>query len=748
MKVRAAIIALVLGVSICAVTCNDRDVDTSDERPRAPMFLKYYEPYEPDIELNAPGYKLPLDMNIIVNLHDVSQAIDINSVSNLIRHNGFAIVEPGVYSDLSSHDFDTFYHILDRYIIPAFVTADMGLYLYHALLDETLRGIEDRAFQEVDAYIGDPKRQPFTVGKNGTGCVRGLDLMALLGSSEAMNILTNERDTDYKPYELQSGKLKDEVDLLSHVDWHANLYWSWLYSLRALLQELPEGYPEFMRTRAWQRRQLCAALASWTQLHDDTIRQPDPTTEPRPIAIAVRGPLSPPPPPPLGYVEPIPVFWGRLLSLTRMTSKGLDDLKVLTPEALRPWSRLEKLLQGILNIASRQLTNEPPSSEDREFFENLPSILGKMLPGMQEHGLATILAAEATGTEQAVGDIDLIIVACPTYDGKARLAVGPVLSYYEFKHTMSVRLTEETWRLMLDSPAKPERPGWYGPLMRPRDDFFGLTRLTNNLSRDENPCWSPDGKRIVFVGTSKEDEWLVDIYVMNADGSEQRNLTNNTAIDGSPCWSPDGQKIAFYSGVPVGPNQGNSDIYVMNADGSEQKNLTNNPAFYGGSCWSPDGQKIAFSSDRDGSFEVYVMNADGAEQKRLTNNRADDGHPCWSPDGKKIVFWSQRAGLQGEIYVMNADGSEQKRLTNISAYDGQPCWSPDGKQIAFVSYRDGNFEIYVMNADGSEQRRLTNNDAKDRSPCWSPDGRQIAFESYITAGFPEICIMNLDRADQ
>ena len=736
MRAKAGIIALVLSISVCAVTCNDRDVYAADKRPKTPAFSKYYEPYELNIKPNVPGYRLPLDINDIVNFHDVSRVIDINSVSNLIRQNGFAIVEPGVYSDLSCHDFDTFYRILDT---PAFVTTDTGLYLYHALLDETLRGIEDRAFQEVDAYSGDPKRQPFTVGKNGTGYVRGLDLMALLGSSEAVKLLTDEQDTDYKRHESQPGKLKDEVDALSHVDWHANLYWSWLYSLRPLLQEFGEGYPDFMQTQAWQRRQLCSALASWTQLHDDTIRQRDPS-EPGPVAIAVTEPPSPPPPPPLGYVEPIPVFWGRLLSLTRMTSKGLDDLGVLTLEARGRWSRLEEVLQRILKIAGRQLTNEPPSSKDREFFENFPYILGDMLPGMQKHGLATILAAEAMGTEQAVGDIDLIIVACPTHDGKARLAVGPVLSYYEVKHPMSDRLTDETWRLMLDSPAKPERPGWYGPIIRPRDDFLGLTRLTNNLSMDGSPCWSPDGKRIVFVGEDKE--WTSDIYVMNADGREKKNLTNNPDIYLTPCWSPDGKRIAFQLGASFGKGE----IYVMNADGSGQKRLTNNNTDDGQPCWSPDGKQIAFASGQDRRCEIYVMNDDGSGQKRLTNNRAYDGSPCWSPDGKKIAFQLGLYGT-GEIYVMNADGSEQKRLTSNNT-DGQPCWSPDGKQIAFVSHRDGNFEIYVMNADGSEQRRLTNNDARDRSPYWSPDGRQIAFESYIASGRPEICIMNLDRADQ
>ncbi|MFC1562342.1 TolB family protein, partial [candidate division KSB1 bacterium] len=76
---------------------------------------------------------------------------------------------------------------------------------------------------------------------------------------------------------------------------------------------------------------------------------------------------------------------------------------------------------------------------------------------------------------------------------------------------------------------------------------------------------------------------------------------------------------------------GSGEIFVMNADGSNQTNLTNNSDYDGNPSWSPDGSKIAFDSDRNGKWEIYIMNSDGTNQTRLTNNPSENGFPAWSP---------------------------------------------------------------------------------------------------------------------
>ena len=239
-----------------------------------------------------------------------------------------------------------------------------------------------------------------------------------------------------------------------------------------------------------------------------------------------------------------------------------------------------------------------------------------------------------------------------------------------------------------------------------------------------------------------------EIYVMNPDGSGQRNITNSPASETRPAFSPDGKKIAF-----IRDFQG---IFVMNPDGSGQRQILDGPPMGFGSItsfpdWSPDGKKIAFNgtvkSSSDGA-DVYVINADGTGLTRLTTDPADDSSPAWSPDGTKIAFSSIRNRVPNEvnyeIYVMNADGSNQTRITNNTKFDSGPAWSPDGRRIAFTSRRDDNFEVYVMNADGSNQTRLTKNPEQDSDPKWSADGTKIVFLSSRDGRFGEIYTMNPD----
>jgi Tol biopolymer transport system component len=260
----------------------------------------------------------------------------------------------------------------------------------------------------------------------------------------------------------------------------------------------------------------------------------------------------------------------------------------------------------------------------------------------------------------------------------------------------------------------------------------------------------PTGKIAFSSSRDRDPGGHSEIYVMNADGTNQTRLTNSTAIDAAPEWSPDGNKIAFasdrdnvFSGCP--------EIYVMNPDGSALTRLTNNPAFDESPIWSPDGSKIAFMSSRDDPDnnvrQIYVMNADGTNQTRLTFSNGYMWGPAWSPDGSKIAFAQDMRAFNPDIYVINADGSGgETRLTVAPEADTAPAWSPDGLKIAFISRRDGinNNEIYMMNADGTNQTRFTFSPAQEGGLDWSSDGSKIAFSASINFSSSDVYVMDAD----
>ncbi len=193
------------------------------------------------------------------------------------------------------------------------------------------------------------------------------------------------------------------------------------------------------------------------------------------------------------------------------------------------------------------------------------------------------------------------------------------------------------------------------------------------------PAWSPNGETIAFTIEHPKAPGAqtrsLEIYVVNADGSGQRRLTRNTVRDNDPVWSPDGRRIAFES---------NWQLWVMNADGSGKRRLTLKGVHNFNPAWSPDGKRIAFERGRRerevsngaaGSWGLglYVMSADGSGEQRLTQGGSQ---PYWSPDGRKIAFVSNRDG-NSDIHVMNADGSGRRNLTRAAdRRDTQPLWSP------------------------------------------------------------------------
>jgi Tol biopolymer transport system component len=201
-------------------------------------------------------------------------------------------------------------------------------------------------------------------------------------------------------------------------------------------------------------------------------------------------------------------------------------------------------------------------------------------------------------------------------------------------------------------------------------DGTDLRRLTDYGVYTAEGVVSPDGKKIVFTSLKDGD---LDIYTMNIDGTDVRRLTNTPGYDGGPWWSPDGTQIVYRAHHPKDPaelaryrtllSQGvirpsEVELFVMNADGSDQRQITRLGGANFGPSWTPDGRRIIFSSNhqnpRSRNFDLFLVDRDGGNLEQVTFDPEFDGFPMFSPDGTTLLWASNRGGaVVGEtnLYV-------------------------------------------------------------------------------------------------
>ncbi len=296
---------------------------------------------------------------------------------------------------------------------------------------------------------------------------KGLDVMAVLGSERAYKILTElfYDEDSYPKYVEQIAKLRQEFSDLSPETWAQNLYWNWIYSLMALLDERGEGFPTFMSNDAWTDKDLNTALGSWAELRHDTILYAKQsytfeTSMPPPLGFSY------------GYVEPNPWLFGRLASLAELMRTGLESRGLLVGEFDWRLSDLSTLLLTLKAIAEKELQGKLLSQEDYEVIvgigkrlENLVSFPSDISYENETDSEMAVIADVHTDTnsrqalEEGVGyPLEVYVVA--EVGNKLVLTKGGIFSYYEFIQPISDRLTDEAWQEMLKSQDPPQVPGW------------------------------------------------------------------------------------------------------------------------------------------------------------------------------------------------------------------------------------------------------------------------------------------------
>lgn len=293
-----------------------------------------------------------------------------------------------------------------------------------------------------------------------------------------------------------------------------------------------------------------------------------------------------------------------------------------------------------------------------------------------------------------------------------------------------------------------------------------------------DPQISPDASKIVYMRRFADlmsDKRDSNLWIINADGTEDRALTTGAYSDSSPRWSPDGTRILYVSN-----HDGKAELYVRWMDTGQTAKLTDLQYPPENPVWSPDGKEIAFSSlvpvpgpqigplptppkgaewaepphvyDRlryrfngqgylpSGFTQLFVISADGGAPRQISSgNYPHDSAVAWTPDGKNLLESGHMSAdyeyfvYQTEVYQFSIADGTMTQLTHRKGPNNSPAISPDGQLIAYTGFDDRYqgyqvTHLYVMNSDGSNPHQLlTNLDRDTEQPHWAADGNGIYF---------------------
>ena len=335
----------------------------------------------------------------------------------------------------------------------------------------------------------------------------------------------------------------------------------------------------------------------------------------------------------------------------------------------------------------------------------------------------------------------------------------------------------------------------------PSDDRFQPMDVFH-LEYASDPQVSPDGARVAYVRNFMDvmkDKPRSHLWVVNADGSDHRPLTTGDGNESSPRWSPDGKRLVY-----IGDAGGKDQLFCRWMDTGQTAQLTRGTQSPATPAWSPDGKQIAFAmfvEDPDEAFvdpptkpegaewakppkvfrkaiyrfdgkgylkpgywHLFVVPAEGGAPRQLTHGpfnhlqtdpEAGPQSPTWTPDGKHILLSANRRPdaeyerIDTEVYdVAVADGAIHP-LTNRRGPDENPVISPDGKLIAYLGYDEKHMayqakRLYVMNRDGSNNRVIAEAlDREPQSPVWAKDGSGV-YVQYSDRGNCKVVLIHLD----